>query len=172
MLLLLLLQILLTIQPIDSHITARQLPVPHCFHARPRAPGLPKITDCLHVIRDLRSQAAESRDRYFTVSRRISSNMRVPNTWWDHVPHSTCAIHLDMIDSRPDASDEARIIDILRTAEWLIEECLTPRANEGWDGSEGVRTFFVPLIARCAFEPQYLSPLSTNYLALQLRLNK
>ena len=142
MLLLLLFQILVTVQPIVSLITARRpLPRPHCL--RPAPPQLPNITDCLHVIRDLRLQAAETHDRAFTVSRRTSSNIRLPNRWWDHVPHSTCAVLLDMIDSRQDASDELRIMDVFRTAEWVIEECLTPRETERYGGSEGVSTYLL-----------------------------
>lgn len=64
--------------------------------------------------------------------------MRMPNTWWDHVPHSTCAIHLDMIDGRENAYDELRLDDVLKTAEEVIEECLVPRAKDNWPGTDGV----------------------------------
>lgn len=128
----LVLHILLFIQPITSIPGNR----PHCRIPAPRQ--LPKITDCLHVVRDIRIQNREVHNRLFTISRRRQSNFHVPTTWWDHVPHSTCAIHLDMINDRPDASDELRLEDVLKTAEEVIEECLVPRSTERWGGSDGV----------------------------------
>ena len=132
MLIFLLLHILLFIQPISSIPGNR----PHC--RIPVAPRLPKITDCLHVIRDIRIQSHQNHNRLLTISRRRQSNFHVPTTWWDHVPHSTCAIHLDMINDRPDASDELRLDDVLKTAEEVIEECLVPRAKDRWPGTDGV----------------------------------
>lgn len=57
------------------------------------------------------------------------------------MPHSTCAIHLDMVDGRLDASDLIRLEDVFRAAEEVIEECLVPRLAERWEGSEGVSPF-------------------------------
>lgn len=128
----LLLQILLFIQPISSIPGTR----PHC--RMPAPPQLPEINDCLHVIRDIRIQARQTHNRLFTISRRRQSNFHVPTTWWDHVPHSTCAIHLDMINDRLDASDELRLDDVLKTAEEVIEECLVPRGKDRWPGTDGV----------------------------------
>ena len=141
MLLLNLFSLFLAIHPVHSLATAFHNPrKPNCIEPAPRR--LPKIEDCLDVIRQIRKQAADSHNRLFTVSRRISSNIHMPTTWWDHAPGSTCAIHLDMIDRRSDASDEMRLIDVLRTAEEIIEECLSPREFEGWEGTTGVSASF------------------------------
>ena len=144
MLLLSLFSLFLVIHPIASLATAFYNPRrPNCIKPAPR--HLPKIEDCNLVIRQIRAQAEETHNRLFTVSRRMSSNIRMPTTWWDHTPRSTCAIHLDMIDRRSDASDEMRLIDVLRTAEEIIEECLTSREYEGWESTTGVSTFFADL---------------------------
>ena len=141
MLLLNLFNLFLSLQSVHSLATVGHDPrKPNCKRPAPRL--LPKITDCLHVIRQIRTQAAETHNRLFTVSRRSSSNIHMPTIWWDHVPHSTCAIHLDMANNRLDASDEMRLVDVMRTAEELVEECLNPRINEGWHGSTGVSAFF------------------------------
>ena len=136
MLFLLLLQVLLSALPITSFIAAAYGPKPHCRLPAPLQ--LPKITDCLHVVRDIRLQNEQVRHRIFTASRRRGSNLHLPNIWWDHVPHSTCAIHLDMVDGRLDASDLLSLEDVFRTAEEIIEECLVPRLVERWEGSDGV----------------------------------
>ena len=136
MLFLFVLQVLLSALPITSLGAVALAPKPHC--RIPPPPLLPKITDCLHIVRDIRLQNEQFRHRMFTVSRRPASNLHLPNTWWDHVPHSTCAIHLDMIDDRLDASDLLRLEDVFRAAEDVIEECLVPRVTERWPGSEGV----------------------------------
>ena len=136
MLFLLLLQVLLSELAITSIVVAAYAPKPHC--RLPAPPLLPKITDCLHVVRDIRIQNEQVRDRIFTASRRRGSNLHLPNTWWDHVPHSTCAIYLDMVNDRQDASDLLRLEDVFRVAEEIIEECLVPRLAERWEGSEGV----------------------------------
>lgn len=136
-----LLSLFLAIHPINALATVFHNPRrPNCIEPAPR--HLPKIEDCNRVIRQIREQAEETHNRLFTVSRRISSNIRMPTIWWDHTPRSTCAIHLDMIDRRSDASDEMRLIDVLRTAEEIIEECLTPREYEAWEGTTGVSAFF------------------------------
>ena len=136
MLFLLLLQVLLSALPITVFVAANYAPKPHCRIPAPRL--LPKITDCLHIVRDIRIQNEQVRHRMFTVSRRGGSNLHLPNTWWDHVPHSTCGIHLDMVNDRLDASDILTLEDVFRTAEEVIEECLVPRLAERWEGSEGV----------------------------------
>ena len=136
MLLLLLLSMVLSVQLASSLTTHARAPRPHCIIPAP--PMLPKITDCLHIVRDIRLQNDEVHNRIFTVSRRRGSNIHLPNTWWDHVPHSTCAIHLDMADGRWDGHDELRLNDVLKTAEEVIEECLVPRSTDRWGGSEGV----------------------------------
>ena len=144
MLLLNLLSLFLAIHPIHSLATAFYNPrKPNCIEPAPR--HLPKIKDCLPVMHQIIMQAAETHNRLFTVSRRASSNIHMPTTWWDHAPRSTCAIHLDMIDRRSDASDEMRLIDVLRTAEEIIIECLTPREHEGWKATIGVSAFFAVL---------------------------
>ena len=43
-----------------------------------------------------------------------------------------------MINDRPDASDELRLDDVLKTAEEVVEECLVPRAKDRWPGTDGV----------------------------------
>ena len=138
MLLIILFQFVLYIlDPVDCFTaTPVSRPRPQCQLPAPRL--LPKLTDCLHVIRDIRMQADRLQHRLLTISRREGSNIHVPNTWWDHVPHSTCAIQLDMVDRYPDGSDTLRLDDVLRTAEEIVEECLTPRPIERWGGSEGV----------------------------------
>ena len=152
MLFLLLLQVLLSELAITSIVVPTYAPKPHC--RLPAPPILPKITDCLHIVRDIRIQNEQVRDRIFTASRRRGSNLHLPNTWWDHVPHSTCAIYLDMVNDRQDASDMLRLEDVFRAAEEIIEECLVPRLAERWEGSEGVSPIlgFTSFDSNCSCE--------------------
>ena len=75
-----------------------------------------------------------------------------------------------MIDGRADASDSLRLNDVLRTAEEVIEECLTPRATEGWGGSEGVSPFFPVIAAYYSTVINLKGPKMTRALAVYLVL--
>ena len=108
---------------------------PRCQNPVPR--DLPKITDCNHIIRDIHQQAEESGNPHFTASRRHTANMNLPNLYWDHIPKSTCAIYIDMIESQAESTDTLTLRDVITAIDDIIVVCSFPdhgwQLNEGWD---------------------------------------
>lgn len=63
--------------------------------------------------------------------------MGLPNLYWDHIPESTCAVYIDMIDTKFDATDSLRLSDVVEAMLTIANECEAPdsdtQLNEGWD---------------------------------------
>ena len=106
----------------------------NCAHPSTQEP--PKLYDCKQVISDIERRMVETGNPLFTASRRGSSNIHLPNLFWDHLPGSSCAVRLDMVTGREKGTDELRLSDIAYTAQKIMDECLSPkpapRATGGW----------------------------------------
>ena len=108
---------------------------PRCQHPIPKY--LPEVSDCQHILDDIRKQARDTGNPLFTASRGHSSNMELPNLYWDHIPKSTCAVYIDLIESKFDSTDVLRLGDVLEAMLAIADECKLPdsnrQLNEGWD---------------------------------------
>ena len=108
----------------------------HANCADPSTQDPPKLSDCNQVISYIERQMAETGNPRFTASRHETSNIHLPNLFWDHLPASTCAVRLDMVTGREKGRDEIRLSDIAYAAQKIMDECLSPKsapkATEGW----------------------------------------
>ncbi|KAL8698966.1 MAG: hypothetical protein Q9201_006280 [Fulgogasparrea decipioides] len=113
------LPILLFLLPSNLAVTA-----PRATCAHPPSDNPPKFVDCEHVISYVGRMTKETGNPLYTASYRESSNIHLPNVFWDHLPKSTCGVKLDMVIGLEEASDELRLSEIAYAARTITDQCL------------------------------------------------